>query len=185
MANINEAFRTDEGVSLGDINGLFSGTDDPSQGAGEAAPRGSLFLQQPSPSGDGTLWIKYGDADTNWFRIGTGDPRYAIIMGYDGNAVAPKWIELFHSIASNESPFVVASASEINELSVAVSNTTTATFGLYKNGTTLVDTLTLTAGKIATKVGLSYAFAANDTISVKIASGSAKNIVYTIFIRVV
>lgn len=67
MADINSAFTTYNGISLDDIVGLFQGTDDPTSGAGEAAPVGSLFLRT-----NGELYQKTGAADTAWTQLGAG-----------------------------------------------------------------------------------------------------------------
>lgn len=56
------------GVSFGDntVAGIFADTFDPSTGAGQAAPVGSLFMYSA-----GTLFIKTGVADTGWSALGS------------------------------------------------------------------------------------------------------------------
>lgn len=62
MADITNAFEVDEGISLnGDVL-ILTGSFDPSVGAGEAAPTGSLFLR----SDVGNLFLKFGTGAADW-----------------------------------------------------------------------------------------------------------------------
>lgn len=187
MANIDKAFRTENGLSLDDIAGVFSGTNDPSQSPGEVAPRGSVFLRKPSPSGTGSIWLKYGDLDIEWARLSTaaGEPRYGVIFGYASTANAIKWLELFSGISSNDSPLVLPEASQIVSLSLAVESPAIATFEIYKNQTTLVDSLVLNNESTKTKIGLTHLLSANDTLSARISVGKAKAILLNVFLRVI
>ena len=67
MANIDNAFPIPDGLSLSDNVGIFQGSNDPTVGAGETAPQGSLFLRTT-----GQLYIKVGPADLNWTEILSG-----------------------------------------------------------------------------------------------------------------
>lgn len=65
MANILDGFDA-ELISLDDINLITSSVDDPSAGAGEAAPTGSLLLRSYNSGNDGDLYIKHGPLDADW-----------------------------------------------------------------------------------------------------------------------
>lgn len=65
MADINLSFAVENGISLDDAVGIFTGTVDPS--TGEAAPIGSLYLQQ-----NGVLHQKIGPNDIDWIRFSQG-----------------------------------------------------------------------------------------------------------------
>lgn len=78
MADINLAFSVEKGLSLDDIVGIFTGVNDPTIGAGESAPIGSLFLRQ-----DGSLYQKTGAGDTVWSLIAVGDVGLTRISGTD------------------------------------------------------------------------------------------------------
>lgn len=113
----------------------------------------------------------------------TGVSRYSLIYGYNGNA-SNKWLELFPSVPSDTSPFVVAEVGTIEALSVAVRNTSTATFTLYVNGIS-VDTISLTAATTNSKILTTpISLSINDEISAKITSGSANNIIFSVNIKV-
>ena len=68
MADISIAFNVEDGISLGDLVGIFTGSVDPSV-AGEVAPVGSLYV-----SSSGNLYQKNGVSNTSWvqFVAGTG-----------------------------------------------------------------------------------------------------------------
>ena len=66
MADISLSFSAEGGISLDDLVGIFTGTNDPSI-AGETAPVGSLFIQQ-----NGQLYQKIGTSDTNWIKFSQG-----------------------------------------------------------------------------------------------------------------
>lgn len=185
MATINDAFRVNVGLSLDDLNGIFPVESDPSVSPGLAAPKGSLALLFPA-SGPGKFYLKYDTMDTAWTQISTGggQPRYIAVFGYNGNASSVQWLQLFSGIPSNTSPYVFAEASTIKTLSVSVSKSTTATFSVYKNGATLLDTLTLTAATANSKSGLGHEVNANDTLSVSISSGSAKDVIFETGVQV-
>ena len=66
MADISLSFSAEGGISLDDLVGIFTGTNDPSA-VGETAPIGSLFIQQ-----NGQLYQKIGSGDTNWIKFSQG-----------------------------------------------------------------------------------------------------------------
>lgn len=61
MADLSNFFDIEYGLSIEDQVTVFGGFQDPSAGAGEAAPVGSLFLRT-----NGTLYQKFGPLDNNW-----------------------------------------------------------------------------------------------------------------------
>jgi hypothetical protein len=67
MANIDDGFWVDI-LSLSDLTIIVAGDIDPSAGAGETAPTGSLYTRQYSSATAGDLFIKTGVADTDWDR---------------------------------------------------------------------------------------------------------------------
>lgn len=67
MANFTNAFQPEDGINLDDLVGIFSGTADPTAGAGEAAPIGSLYLRS-----NGQLWQKTGSANVDWSVLAFG-----------------------------------------------------------------------------------------------------------------
>lgn len=103
--------------------------------------------------GAGSGYIKFGSNSTS----GTG-----------------KWLEIHRNIVSNEVPYNVPAPIEIVSLTVTVKNSTTVTFGIYKNGIQ-IDTLVVTAAKKAIKTGLTHSLVANDELSAKVESGSASD----------
>lgn len=66
MADITNAFEVDEGISLSGNVLIITGTTDPTTGAGEAAPVGSLFLLSSTAG----LYVKNGVGDTEWLKLG-------------------------------------------------------------------------------------------------------------------
>lgn len=81
MANITDAFQPENGINLDDLVGIFAGTSDPSVGAGEVAPIGSIFIRN-----NGQLFQKYGAADTNWIVFAQGVGEAVKISATDTNA---------------------------------------------------------------------------------------------------
>jgi hypothetical protein len=69
MADLSKAFTVPpDGLSLNDLNGVFSSVDDPSVAPGFEAPRGSLLNHTPV-AGNGATWHKFGDGDTDWHQL--------------------------------------------------------------------------------------------------------------------
>ena len=65
--DITKSFRVEDGLSLNDVVGIFSGDVDPSTGIGQPAPVGSLYLRTT-----GTIYSKIGSGDTQWSAIAAG-----------------------------------------------------------------------------------------------------------------
>lgn len=74
MANIDKGFEIEllalEGESKTSRTLITTGSNDPSTGAGELAPVGSLFLRQVSPT-QGEIYLKVGTSDVDWNIIST------------------------------------------------------------------------------------------------------------------
>jgi hypothetical protein len=81
VADINLSFEADGGISLDDAVGIFTGTNDPSIGVGEAAPIGSLWIRQ-----NGQLYQKIGALDTDWIVFDQGSGETVKISATDTNA---------------------------------------------------------------------------------------------------
>jgi hypothetical protein len=64
MANLDTLFRVDDGISIDDSVGIFTGGLDPSL-SGFESPVGSLYLNQNT----GSLYIKTNVLDTNWEKL--------------------------------------------------------------------------------------------------------------------
>lgn len=85
--------------------GTFSGTVDPTVGAGVPALEGSIYLQ--FVSGAGAEWLKTGVADTAWNRIST---SRTIGFNTDGTVGSPRYIKFPHR-ALITSVFLIADVS--------------------------------------------------------------------------
>jgi hypothetical protein len=114
--------------------------------------------------------------------LNAGSSRYAIIFAYNGSA-SNKWLEMFQSVSSEFSPFVVAEIGEVASLSISTKINTTATVTLYRNSIS-IDSITITSAKLGVKTGLSHSLAATDTLSAKVTSGSANDVVFVTNIKV-
>jgi hypothetical protein len=108
--------------------------------------------------------------------------RFPVSFGYKG-AASNKFIEFFQSIPSDGVGFILADDALVRGLSVAVKNNTTATFTVYNNGVA-IDTLSLATSRINSETDLSIPVLINDEISVKITSGSARDIIFNVFMQV-
>jgi hypothetical protein len=112
----------------------------------------------------------------------TGVPMYVAQNGYKGSASAGKYLEFFSGVPSSSTPFVPPEDATITALSVSVKSATTVTFELDINGVN-TETLTLTAADSGYKIDLSHYVYAGDDISVWIQSGSARDILFNIFMQ--
>lgn len=80
MADISLSFSVENGISLDDEVGIFTGTVDPSV-TGESAPLGSLFIRQ-----NGSLYQKIGPSTTDWMRFTQGLGEAVKISATDSTA---------------------------------------------------------------------------------------------------
>lgn len=117
------------------------------------------------------------------YALGAATSRGPTICGFDGSASTGRWLEFYSNNPSNNSPFIVAEASQLIALSiVTASATSTATATIFKNGVALT-TISLTAQKKNAVSGLTNLFNPLDEISVQITAGSISRPVVYIFIR--
>jgi hypothetical protein len=74
--DITKSFRVEDGLSLNDVVGIFSGDVDPTAGAGQPAPAGSLYLRT-----SGTIYSKIGTGDTQWSAVAAGGTGTVMSVG--------------------------------------------------------------------------------------------------------
>jgi len=112
-----------------------------------------------------------------------GQARYAIVFAYNGNA-SNRWLELFQSNPSNDTPFVIAEPSAVVAMALSNSNdTATGTMTLYKNGV-LLDDLSVTSGQTAYETGVYHLLSPGDELSVKVTAGSFQDPLFSPNIKV-
>lgn len=114
--------------------------------------------------------------------LAAGSSRFALVFGYNGNA-SSRYLELFASNPSNQTPFVVAEISEIASLSLSCKSSATATVSIRVNAIE-IDTITVTAGTSATKSGLTHSLSPGDKISTYVSSGSLSDPMVSVNIKV-
>lgn len=114
-----------------------------------------------------------------------GKMRYLASCGFDGNASSGRYLEYNSNVDSNQSGFVLAVASILKELSIAVQSSSTVTFSVYNwNGTTetLLTSISLSSARTGRVTGLSVSLAALSEIRIKCTSGScSRPIVFQYF----
>ncbi len=115
--------------------------------------------------------------------LNSGSSRYAIVFSYNGNA-SNRWLELFQSVPSDDSPFVVAELGEIASLSISTRTNTTATVSIYINGVA-EETITLTSAKVNHKINIAHSLFGGDTLSVKVTSGSTADPIVSVNVKVI
>jgi len=154
-------------------------------GLGTEAPLGTQFMESAPSTTAGTFWIKQDPGPFGWDTWkNIGSSRMVVTFGYDGTAVSVKFLEAFHSISSDKSPFVMAEDATVKALSIHTDGVSTATYDVLKNGST-IDTLSLVAADKNSKKDLNLGFVINDELGVKISSGSAKNSLFNVFVETV
>lgn len=182
MQRVESAYNDKRFFSINDefiVGVIWENPNDANSGAGINADKGTIVVQKTCNAETSFFWIKYDSNNPkSWRTWGEGQPRYVVTFGYDGNAVASKWLEAFHSVPSNVSPYIVPENSTLRALAVSVNGTASAVFRVYKNTSTLLDTLTLTAASTAYKANLTHLLVPGDTLSVELYSGSAKDITF-------
>lgn len=114
--------------------------------------------------------------------LAAGSSRFALVFGYNGNA-SNRYLELFASNPSDQTPFVVAEVGQIASLSLACKTSTTATVSIRVNAIE-VDTISVTAGTSATKAGLTHSLSPGDKISTYVSSGSMGDPMVSVNIKV-
>ena len=116
-------------------------------------------------------------------NVEPGRARYLCIAGYGGNAGTGTWLQFFANNPSNASPLVFSEASTIRALSASTSNITTITLGVYVNAV-LKETLVLTNAKTGVKTDLLIPVFEADELSIKVESGSGKDVNFFTHVRV-
>jgi len=114
-----------------------------------------------------------------------GIPRYLALAGHDGYTASGKYLQFFKGVNSNKAPLVLTDPTYLKSISVSFKNSSTATFDIIKNGVTTIETLTVTSALKNYKSGLTISLAAGDDISIKLSSGSATDINFSLFLTVV
>lgn len=112
----------------------------------------------------------------------SGSYGYSACFGSNGTFGSGKWMDTWHNNPSNESPFVVPNTGKIRACSMIASVSTTATLTIYKNGSSIT-TISVSSGTKKAIEDLDIAVVKEDTISVKITSGSMKNPRLDIFFK--
>ena len=90
---------------------------------------------------------------------------------YDANANTGRWLEVSKGVSSQTSPHPIAQTGLIKNLTISVKSNATATATVYKNGVS-VQTISLTAAKVAVVSGLNIAVSPGDTLSCQITAGN-------------
>jgi len=106
-----------------------------------------------------------------------GTSRHSAICGKTGTAGSNTYLEFFRAISSHDSPWVIAEEGEIKSLAASFKTSSTVTFAIMVNSVQ-IDTLTITSDTTGSKAGLSHYVDVEDEISVKVLSGSAKDVVF-------
>ncbi len=121
---------------------------------------------------DGTKFIPSASAGSGF--------EYSKQMGKNGNAGVGKWLDYHHNISSADVPFSVPKAIELKAIAADIRVSSTVTFTVFKNGSSL-ETLTITSSMKDKKIGLTHSLAVGDFISVKVTSGSASRPLFHLF----
>ena len=110
--------------------------------------------------------------------------RFFLLFGFDGTASSGRWLEGVGNVPSDGPPVVFPTSCVLKELSISVVSNATTTISIYKNGTvTIVASISLTATKTNYVINLNVAFAAGDTLGVKVTSGSSSRPVVGVFLH--
>lgn len=111
-----------------------------------------------------------------------GKARWVVMIGFDGNGSTGRWLEFLTNISSNVSGYVLPAPSYMLELSASCESSTTVTFTVYKQVTSVLETLTLTSTRKASKT-VSVSLTTLDELSAKITSGSCSKPTVGIHLR--
>lgn len=110
--------------------------------------------------------------------------RFGVTYGYSANA-KNKWIDYFSGISSDASTFIAAESLTILAITASSSSSTSGEIEVYKNGTTLIYTVTFVAQNTIVISGLSIAIASGDSISAKVSNtATISTPVLTLFMKV-
>lgn len=115
--------------------------------------------------------------------LNAGSSRFAVIFGYNGNASSTRYLEMFQSVPSSTSPFVVAEIGEIVSLSISTKNTATLTATVYVNAVAIT-TISLAAAASGYISGLTEFLNPGDVISAAVTSGSGQDPILSVNVKV-
>ena len=94
------------------------------------------------------------------------------------------WLERFHQVSSDDTPFILAEAAMVVAVALSVKLTSVGTVELYKNAV-LLDSWTLATDTKLFVTSLSYSLVAGDELSAKINNDDATtDPVFQVFIQV-
>ena len=108
----------------------------------------------------------------------TGKPRAFLIAGYNGNASTNRWLEYFHSVSSQTSPWVSAEDGTVEGVSLSAKTNATCTVSLFINGSS-VASISLSASQTNFDNSLAVNFNAGDTFSCQVTSGSISDPIFS------
>lgn len=108
--------------------------------------------------------------------------RGPTITSFDGSASTGRWLEFAANNPSDGNPYVVAEPGQIRAISISASTNSTGTVQIKKNGSN-VTSISLSASRYASVVGLSVGLANLDLLSAQVSSGSISRPTVFIFIQ--
>lgn len=117
-----------------------------------------------------------------------GKSRYCVSCGFDGNASSGRYLEYNSNVDSNQSGFVVARDSVMEEQSLSVTSNSTTTFSVYcwtGSAEALLTTISLSARRTTYTTGLNISLSQGWELRVKCTSGSCSRPIVFQFCRVV
>jgi hypothetical protein len=116
-----------------------------------------------------------------------GKARFAIQCGFDGTASTGRWLEFSANSPSDGTPFTAPRALYLRETSLTAANNATTTITIYKNIKTTpvsITTISLSGSSSASVTGLSISLPQNETVGVKVTSGSSSKPMVFLFFEV-
>lgn len=115
-------------------------------------------------------------------QAGVAVSRYTIYASTNANANSVRFLEFVPGLTSDSNPFIVPKNCLVKDLTLVAGSNSTGTVSILKNNVS-VETISLSASRIATKINLSVSFLALDEMSVTVSSGSISKPLVTIFIQ--
>lgn len=115
------------------------------------------------------------------FLGGSGGGNGCLNFGYNGTANQNRWLEVIGNNPSNGTPLVIAGPKAIRAFSMVSDSIGTYTVSLYKNGT-IVDSITVTNAKKATKLNLNIILLDGDELSAQVTSGATSRPCFTLWL---
>lgn len=109
--------------------------------------------------------------------------RYAISVGFDGNASTGRYLEFNSNVNSNLSGYVNANLAWLREITCVCESTSTITFKIAKVGGSDIGTCTITSARKAITTNLSVSIASLDELTVRVTSGSCSRPIMWLFFQ--